>query len=362
MIGPMPHRVLLLITELDPGGAEKQLFHLATGLDRARFEPRVVCLRGFGAVGEALRKAGVPAETLGMKRKWDVRAPFRLRRIVKEWKPDVLHSFLFHANMLGRLVGRRAGVPVVIGSVRVCETRKHHLMMDRLSQGQMDCETCVCEAVREYTERVAGIDAKKLVTVRNGVELPPLEGLDRARPEALFVGRIDAQKDVRTLLAAWPLVRKRVPAARLRIVGKGPQEGELRALGVEGVEWCGFQADVTPFWKTARVLVLPSRWEGLPNVVLEAMAWALPVVATSVGGSVELVEEGRTGHLVAAGDALSLADRIASVLQHPDRAREMGDAGREVVAEDYTMAGMVRANEALYDRLLGERQRNLSAR
>ncbi|KAF0246594.1 MAG: hypothetical protein FD180_592 [Planctomycetota bacterium] len=352
---PPPLRVLLLITELDPGGAEKQLFHLATGLDRSRFDPRVLCLRGFGAVGEALVKAGVPAETLGMKRKWDIGAPFRLKRKLVELKPDILHSFLFHANMLGRLVARRAGVRVVIGSVRVCETRKHHLMWDRLTQGQMDCETCVCEAVREYTERVAGIEAGKLVVVRNGVELPALEGIDRSRPEALFVGRLEPQKDLRTLLAAWPLVRKRVPDARLRIVGKGPQEAELRALGVEGVDWCGFHEDVAPFWRSARALVLPSKWEGLPNVVLEAMSWGLPVVATAVGGSVELVREGKTGYLAAPGEPLTLADRVARVLEDQDMARAMGNAGRELAGSEYTISGMVKANEELYDRLLRQK-------
>jgi len=347
----MTLRVLYLVTELDPGGAEKQLFHLATGLDRKRFEPRVLCLRGFGAVGEALRKSGVPADTLGMKRKWDVRGPFRLRKRLREWKPEILHSFLFHANMLGRIVGRRAGIPVVIGGVRVCEARRHHLLWDRFTQGAMDAETCVCEAVRLYTEREAGIDGRKLVTIPNGVELPALEGLDRGRPEALFVGRIDAQKDVGTLLAAWPLVRKRIPAARLRIVGQGPQEAGLRELGVEGVDWCGFQADVAPYFRTSRVLVLPSRWEGLPNVVLEAMSWGLPVVATAVGGSVELVREGITGHLVAPGSPVALADRLAAVLEDGAGAAAMGAAGRLVAGREYTMDGIIRANEALYERL-----------
>lgn len=351
----MSLRVLYLITELDPGGAEKQLFHLASGLDRTRFEPRVLCLRGFGAVGEQLRQAGVPADTLGMKRKWDVGAPFRLRKRIDEWKPRILHSFLFHANMLGRLVGRRAGIPVVVGSVRVCETRRHHLLWDRLTQGAMDVETCVCEAVREYTERVAGVDGRKLVTIPNGVELPALEGLDRSRPEALFVGRLEAQKDLRTLLAAWALVRRRVHAARLRIVGRGPEEEALRAVAPEGVEFCGFQADVAPYWRTSRVLAMPSRWEGMPNAVLEAMAWALPVVATRVGGSAELVREGRTGHLVPVGDVIRLAERLAGLLADGARAEAMGQAGRGVVSEEYTMGGMVRANEALYERFVKEK-------
>lgn len=355
----MTLRVLYLITELDPGGAEKQLFHLATGLDRKRFLPRVLCLKGFGAVAKQLADAGVPADTLDMTRKWDVAAPFRLRSFLDTHKPDILHSFLFHANILGRVVARRAGVPVVIGSVRVAETRRMHLLWDRLTQGQMDCETCVCEAVRRHTEEEAGVDPRKLVVVRNGVELPALDGLRRDAPVALFVGRLDHQKDVRTLLAAWPLVRKRVPEAVLRIVGRGPLEAELRAGAPEGVEWCGFQADVAPFWRTGRVLVLPSRWEGLPNVVLEAMAWALPVVATAVGGSVELVREGVTGRLVAVGDAVALADRLAGVLEDRGKAESMGRAGREVVAREYPMARMVEENEALYERLWEGRRRGL---
>ncbi|NUN47441.1 MAG: glycosyltransferase [Candidatus Brocadiae bacterium] len=351
----MPLRILYLITELDPGGAEKQLFHLASGLDRSRFEPRVLCLRGFGEVGTRLRAAGIPADTLGMKGKWDVRAPLRLKAMLEAARPDILHSFLFHANMLGRLVARRAGVRVVIGSVRVCETRRHHLLWDRLTQGQMDMETCVCEAVRAWTEEEAGIDPRKLVTIPNGVELPVLDAPDRRTPDALFVGRLEPQKDVRTLLAAWPLVRRRVHGARLRLIGRGPEEAALRAAATDGVEFLGYQADVAPWWRGSRALVLPSLWEGLPNVVLEAMSWSLPVIATAVGGSVELVREGETGFLVPPGDPVALADRVARVLEEGNRAREMGAAGRAVVARDYTMERMIGANEALYERLAAPR-------
>jgi len=199
-----------------------------------------------------------------MKRKWDVRGPFRLRKRLREWKPEILHSFCSTRTCWGGSWGGGREFPCDRG-VRVCEARRHHLLWDRFTQGAMDAETCVCEAVRLYTEREAGIDGRKLVTIPNGVELPALEGLDRGRPEALFVGRIDAQKDVGTLLAAWPLVRKRIPAARLRIVGQGPQEAGLRELGVEGVDWCGFQADVAPYFRTSRVLVLRAGGRGCPT-------------------------------------------------------------------------------------------------
>jgi glycosyltransferase involved in cell wall biosynthesis len=160
-----------------------------------------------------------------------------------------------------------------------------------------------------------------------------------------------------TLLEAAAVVRQRQPGLRVRHAGRGPDEAKLRdrvrQLGMDGmVEFLGFVDDVPRAALQASVFVLLSRWEGLPNALLEAMAAGLPVVATRVEGSAEVVRDGETGFLVAPGDAAGAARAIAALLGDRKLRDRMGRAGRERVAADFSTERMVRANETLYRRLL----------
>lgn len=356
-------RILYLITELDIGGAEKSLFELVTRLDRKRFDPTVACLTGHGEIGQWLERAGVPVVYIEMKSAWDVGAWLRLRRLLKENKPHVLHSFLFHANLAGRIVSKGLGIEKRIASVRVEEPRRWHLKLDRLTHGASDRITCVSGSTRDYIHREARIPLEKLVVIPNGIDAttcdmplmaPPAEWkIPDGAPVVASIGRLSEQKDPFALLRIAATVIRDIPSAIFVFAGKGELENaclyEARQLGIEAnVRLIGWVPDVRPLLARMDLLALTSRWEGMPNVVLEAMACRKPVVATRAGGSVELVDDEKTGFLVDVGDEETFAAKVLELIRNPERRKRMGIAARARVDVEFSLRTMVRRNEQLY--------------
>ena len=179
---------------------------------------------------------------------------------------------------------------------------------------------------------------------------------------ALFAGRLDAQKGLTGLLAAWKDVVARMPEATLVVAGAGPQQAHLTELAAslglaQRVRFCGMQEDLVPWLQAADLFVLPSLSEGLSNALLEAMACALPCVATRIGGNTELIAEGINGRLVEPGDEAALAEAMASLLSDPEQAAELGRRARATVTERYPLPMIGRRYLALYDELLTGRSR-----
>jgi len=360
----MMRRVFYLITELDAGGAEKALYELATRLDRRRFEVMVGCLTGRGAVGEQLLAAGVDVRYFEMRGWWDAAAWLRVREALREFRPHVLHAFLFHANLVSRVAAMGLGVEEVISSVRVEEPRRSHLWLDRLTRRLVDRVTCVSVSTRDYTRRMARIPPEKLVVISNGVDAeqwrvslmaPPAEWrLPDGAPVVGVIGRLHEQKDPETMLAAAERVVSGVPDAVFAFAGEGPLAERCRATANlrgldENVRWLGRLSDVRPLLSRIDLLALSARWEGMPNVVLEAMACGKPVVATRAGGTPEIVHDGVTGFLVPVGDADALAARIVELLADAALRERLGKAGLKRVKEHFSIRKMVAANEALYE-------------
>jgi len=364
-------RIAFLITELDPGGAERALFELVTRLAPPEYQVSVGSLTGEGEAAEWFRRAGVEVWSVGLRHAADLPALLRLRRELRRRRPHLLHTFLFHANLAGRLAGRWAGVPLVLSSVRVEEVRWSHLLLDGLTHRLVDLEACVSESARRYTARRARVPAEKLVVVPNGVALerfdrvpapPEAWGLSDGAPVAAWVGRFDRQKDPFLFLrVAFRLLAAGV-RARFVMAGDGPlrapAEAEVRRRGLDGdIRLLGRIPDAAPLLKRCRLLALTSRWEGMPNVVLEAMGCGRPVVATAVGGCREIVRDGATGYLVRPGDAAGLARRIGRLLADAERAHVMGLAARRVVEAQYAVEQTVAAWGRVYARLFARLRR-----
>jgi len=358
-------RILYVITELDVGGAEKALVALATRLNRAAHRPEAACLAGEGPLAAALADEGVPVHFLRARGWWDARALWRLRRLIR--KADIVHAFLYHANMAARLAAVGTRVAAVVCSARVAErSRPGRRRIECLTHRLVDAEVCVSAGVRDYMAR-GGFPRRKLVVIPNGVDAAEFAGRDTAfkstlglapdQPLVTTIGRLHEQKGMDAFVRAAASVRRARPECRFLIVGSGPLEGRLRAmakgLGLgEALTFLGHCDDVPAVLRATDVFVLASLWEGMPNVVLEAMAAGAPVVATRVEGTEDLVEHGATGLLVMPRDLPSLVSAVLRLLDEPEAARRLADAAQARVREHFTLDAMVRRHEELYARLL----------
>jgi glycosyltransferase involved in cell wall biosynthesis len=367
--------ILHLITELDTGGAQKALARLLARLDRERFAPHVACLyNGDRAVAQEIRQLGIPVTDLGMTAQWRLDALWRLYRLLRREQPVILHAWMFHANLLARTVGRLAGVPLILTSrrnVHIGPPVREHLK--RLTASWDTRSIAVCELARQVEIERAGAAPDNVIVICNGIDagrfpiLTP-EARTTARrhlgvpadvPVLGAVGRLHPQKGLPDLLSAFQVLKSPRPKAHLLIVGDGECRVDLGRQVQQrhlagAVTFTGQRDDVPQLLALMDVFVLASHWEGLPNVVLEAMAAGLPVVATTVGGTPEVVVDGVTGFLVPPRDPEALADAILRLLRDPDLRRRMGEAGRARVAEHFSVEQMVGKTEALYEQLLKE--------
>lgn len=357
-------RILYVITELDVGGAEKALAELAARLDRAAYEPEVACLSGRGPLAADLRARGIPVHCLDARGWWDLAALWRLRRLIR--KAHIVHSFLYHANLAARVAALASGARVV-GSARVAErSRPARRRLECLTHRLVDAEVCVSSGVRDYMA-AGGFPRAKLVVIPNGVDAARFAGRDPAfkarlglRPDAPLVttiGRLHEQKGMDAFVRAAASVRRSRPECRFLIVGAGPLEAELReaakALGLaQGLTFLGHCDHVPAVLRATDVFVLASLWEGMPNVVLEAMAAGAPVVATRVEGTLDLLEHDQTGLLVMPRDVPGLVSGILRLLDEPATARRLADAAQARAREHFSLDAMVRRHEALYAELL----------
>jgi glycosyltransferase involved in cell wall biosynthesis len=289
---------------------------------------------------------------------------------LKAFSPALLQCFLFHANFVGRLAAWWAGVPRVVCGIRVAERRSRiPLWLDRLTQGFVDHNVCVSRAVAEFSIQNAKLPAAKVSVIPNAVDFDHFANavaISRSElrlssaPLILFVGRLDPQKAPFVLLEAFARLKQRHPDWQLLFVGEGPLRAEMEAWIAQqqlnqNVRLAGWRADIPSCLKTADVLVLPSLWEGMPNIVLESMAAGLPVVVSRVEGTDELIRDGETGVLVMPGSVAEVEQRIEMVLTDRELSSRLRATAQQSVKSKFTMDSMTAAFEKIYCRFISER-------
>jgi glycosyltransferase involved in cell wall biosynthesis len=352
------------------GGPERQMLGLALSLPRAyrstflSFAERGLC-RPFL---ERLRAHDFEAIELRHNAPHFRAAVHEVASQLERLSADVLCCHGYKADLLGWLAARRVGVPVVAVSrgwtgatlkVRLYEA------LDRLSLHAMDAVVCVSEGQAARVRR-AGVPVGRVHVIRNAISTERFEKPDptyRQRLLALFprpvrwvvgaAGRLSPEKGFGVLVEAAADVLRAEPDAGFVVFGDGPLRAEIAGridtLGLgDRVLLPGFQADLDGYLPALDLLVLPSFTEGLPNVVLEAFAARVPVVATAVGGTPEVVEDGINGYLVPAGMPAALAGRIHEALQDGHRRREMGNRGYQRVRAQLTFEAQARQYQRLF--------------
>ncbi|MDQ1706271.1 MAG: hypothetical protein QOF18_2637 [Frankiaceae bacterium] len=347
MTGP-PIRVLHVMGGAAVGGIERQLLLLLPRLKPAT-EPHVVLLRGgplqgsFGAL--------VPTEVIPKFGKVDPVCLARLVASMRRHRPDVVHTWGSTANLWGSLAARLAGMPRIVVSDGAIDAWKGRLLRkaDAVLYGWADTVTGNSAAVVEASVQRGAWPARARV-ISNGVEVPATIASrgDRDPGTLLFLGRMHPDKGPDLMVEAFRSIAVERPDLRLVMAGAATQPVErqlertvrdaVNAAGLaDRVEFTGPVDDPSGWLRRAAVLVLPSRTEGSPNVVLEAMAHGTPVVATAVGGVPELLRDGRAGRLVPAGDTAAMGRAILDTLRGGEETDHQVDRARLVVEHDHAV-------------------------
>jgi L-malate glycosyltransferase len=366
-------RVLHLITSFEIGGTERQAVELLKRLDAERYDVRLAVLRNEGPFYKEIepRYSNVPEFPLtSFYNANAVKQLARLRRLMVRQRIDILHAHDFYSGLLGAIAARLAGVRVIASQrhLKLSDRRVHELgtkFIHRLAHRLLVNSEAIRDRIIDHSSTAPG----KIRVIKNGI-LEASESRANAREQlcrdlgiesdAKLIGavaRLQPVKGHRFLIEAVAMVLRNQPDAYLVLVGDGPLRTEIEAqcaaLGISNrVHLLGDRTDVTRLVSAFDLLVLASLHEGLPNAVMEAMAASVPVVATAVGGTRELIEDGVTGYLVPPANSQALADRIGFALGDQEHHAQIISAARRRVTSAFGIERMVESVEALYDELM----------
>ena len=365
---PRRIKVLHLVTSLEVGGAQHGMLLGLPRFDSDQYEHIVCSIMDRMQMASQFREAGVEVRSLGLSRKTDIGVVLRLRALLKEIRPDVLHTYLLHGNILGRLIGRLVGVPVIIGSERtIGQARKWGRLATRLTNPLTDAVEVNSEIGGRAIERDLGVPSEKIELVRSGLDLSVFSSAsrrDELRSEfgvtadqhlIVYMGRLRTVKGVEFGIRAFATALEQLPNIRMVLAGEGDQRNFLGSLvselGIsEQVEFLGVRNDVPELLGAADSVLMPSLTEGFPRTAIEAMAAGKPVIATNVGGTPEAVIDGETGILVPARDSDALSAAIVRLVGDTDLQARLAQAGRKRAEKNYSVDRYVSRLDELYRR------------
>jgi len=357
--------IAIVLTRFEPGGTERQMIELVRRLDPARWMVHLACFERRGAwVGRAAAGASISEFPVKSFKRLDVtKHLWAFARWCRERRIAIVHTSELYSNIFGLPGAALAGVPVRIGNRREINPDKSTIQI-AMQRAAYACAHLVVANSQAAADRLITehVPARKIAVVPNGLDFQPFRPrTSSGRPrKVVIVANLRPEKGHDVLIDAAVRVLAGVSDARFEVVGGGPQLNTLlarcEARHVQhAFSFVGHQEDVAARLADGDIFVLPSRSEAFPNAVLEAMAASLPIVASGVGGIRELIDDGRTGLLVAAGDSGALADRLVRLMTEPGLAARLGSAARVAAEARYSFDRMVAAFDALYSAQLTRR-------
>lgn len=363
-----------LLPQLDPGGSEAHVIRLSEGLRKRGHEAEILCVFEEGRLGALARQKGIPLEALNLRYGWGFQTLAGILKTLRVRKFDILHTYLFGFHFFGGMPARLARVPVVISSRRDVELSQKNkiLWLEKLGNGFADKVVCCSKAVERWVLEREQIAPERLVTLYNGVDTKefagPISGkkireefhIPGEDPVIGTISNFSFKKGYPYLFEAAERVFSDFPNAWFLWVGFGPLEEEMKRKASESsygsrMIFAGLRRDIPELIAAMDLFVFASLWEGLPNVVLEAMAMAKPVVSTAVGGVPEVIHSGQEGLLIPPKDSVSLAHSIVELLRHPDKAKRMGEQALKKIHEEFTLERMIDDYEKFYLEMLRDK-------
>lgn len=366
-------RIAMLITALNPGGAERAFANLAVGLVRRGWDVRVAALGNppeRPVYLEQLQGAGIRPRFFGCSRALHFpMALWEVRNWLLQQQCDLVQSFLFHANVAAGVSTAGNGLPLVTG-IRNTDATIWRLPIERLACGHAQAAICVSREARRHALSRIGLERRQLRVINNGIDLTDVRWKVAAKNSEsrtwLILGRLDAPKGIDWLLPHLPRLLREFPDRRVRLVGDGPDRELVQSLVEEyglgnHVELAGWSPEPHRELAGCELLLLPSRREGMPNVVLEAMTRGRPVVASRVGGVSKLLGENHAEQSFRFGDADGLARCVRAIAGNPMRAAELGAANRRRVETCFSLERTIDRYVAVYEEVLGRSGRSAPA-
>lgn len=378
----------LLITEIETGGAERCCAELAIYLARRGSQVRVISigpppqgsaksllweklkqvaedLQSQKAAGTSNSKGELQIHFLNASKPWQwIRAQRGLRRLIEDRKPDVAQGFLWHANVLGGLLYGRTGVIWVPG-IRVVEPRTWRRWLGWIWHRPASRVVCVSAEVAAWSHSKEGVPSEKLMVIENGVRIPPTSRTWAQPParepskQLLFVGRLELQKGIDVLLRNAERILQALPDYRLSIIGEGSWMAAWKSFLESSpfshrIDLLGKQSNVLEKMLESDLLILPTRYEGMPNVILEAMSVGLPVATMRVEGVAALLGEQLEAQSVVREDWEGWVRLVIDLVRQGDKLQYLGSANRERAANHFELEHQLRKYESLYETLYRE--------
>ena len=365
-------KLFVLSTSMGMGGADQQILTLARAMRARGHDVRIVSLAPLGQMGLEAQREGIPTDSLNLSRNLThLPRVGRLIRMMRQWRPDILHSHMVHANLLASAVRPLTRVRALVATIHsINDGGPIWMAAYRASSAVVDRFTIISRLAAERYVGIGAVPARLVEVIPNAVDIDAFRKIPEARSAVrgelgiggefvwIAVGRFEEAKDYPTMIAAFAQLSARRPDSRLLLVGKGSLQSDVaqrvRAAGLESrIHFLGVRRDVTQLLSAADGYVLSSAWEGMPVVLLEAAAAELPIVSTRVGGVAEVVQDGETGVLVQPGDPAALARAMEGIESStPESRATMGARGRTLVEHRYATKHVMDLWERLYYELI----------
>lgn len=384
-----PPLIVHVIHHLGVGGLENGLVNLINAIPPERYRHAIICLKGYSDFRQRVKRSDVTIIALNKREGRDLKVYSDLFKLFKQLQPDIVHTrnlATMEAQVIAALTQVKARVHGEHGrDIFDLEgkNRKYNLLRKAISP-LIHHFIAVSKDLKKWLVDSIKVDPGNINQIYNGVDsvrFSPGNGVPSTDTPSGFinensfvigsVGRMVGVKDYPNLVQAFLLILKKNPQARrwmrLLIVGEGESREQcitmLRNAGAEDLAWLpGERTDIPDLMRLINLFVLPSLGEGISNTILEAMSSGLPVVATKVGGNIELVKEGETGKLVLPGDPEILAEVIYEYFENQDLLTRHGHAARQVIEHDFSMNAMIQGYLKVYDKVLDRQKSSVKIR
>ncbi len=369
-------RLCLAITELQTGGAERCLVNLACGLATEGFPVQVLSLAPLPAAPrdrlvQQLREREIPIHCLNLtSARQFMTGRRRLQHLLREHRIELIQTFLYHANVLASSLRKKKSSLIHVSGMRVADPSRWRQRVESLASRRWQHTVCVSLDVARFAQGRLGLAAEQVSVIPNGIKVAPCQldhdkrpvigELPTDRKFLVSVGRLDRQKGLDWLLDMAPTLLDRCPDHDLVLVGDGPERQALKAQAsqsgfTERIHFLGWRPDVTKILQASDLLLLPSRWEGMPNVLLEAMATALPVVCRDVHGARELLGDDDHGQVTTEDTPEAFLAHVIRLTSDPFCHASAAKQNQQRVRDHFTLDRMIQSYARLYTRLLSPR-------